>query len=91
LAESDPNAKAMRLPKLIRHRKGEATVYGKSKRCPFYRIVYRADSQTEFKQSQRAAPKKLDYSEETPDSRLAAKARKLTVNNAENISTRPRG
>lgn len=30
-----------------------------------------------MKQPQRAAPKKLDYPDETPGSRLAAKARKL--------------
>jgi hypothetical protein len=30
-----------------------------------------------MRQPQRAAPKKLDYPEETPGSRLAAKARKL--------------
>ena len=30
-----------------------------------------------MRQPQRAAPKKLDYPDETPGSRLAAKARKL--------------
>ena len=48
-AESDTNTKAMRFPKLIRHRKCEATLYGKSKRYPFYRVVYRADGKRRMK------------------------------------------
>jgi hypothetical protein len=39
----------MRFPKLIRHRKCEATIYGKSKRYPFYRVVYHADGKRPMK------------------------------------------
>ena len=39
-AESE--SKSARFPKIIRHRKSQATIYGKSKRYPFYRVVYRA-------------------------------------------------
>ncbi len=39
----------MRFPKLIRHRRCEATIYGKSKRYPFYRVVYRADGKRRMK------------------------------------------
>jgi integrase len=39
----------VRFPKTIRHRKSEATIYGKSKRYPFYRVVYRADGKRRMK------------------------------------------
>jgi hypothetical protein len=47
LAESE--SKSVRFPKIIRHRKSEATIYGKSKRYPFYRVVYRADGKRRMK------------------------------------------
>lgn len=40
-AESE--AKPMRFPKIIRHRKAEVTIYGKSENYPAYRIVWRAN------------------------------------------------
>ncbi len=39
----------MKFPKVIRHRKSEATIYGKSKLYPFYRVVYRADGKRRMK------------------------------------------
>jgi integrase len=47
LAESE--RKTVRFPKAIRHRKSEATIYGKSKRYPFYRVVCRADGKRRMK------------------------------------------
>jgi hypothetical protein len=46
-AESE--SKSVRFPKVIRHRKSEATIYGKSKRYPFYRVVFRADGKRRMK------------------------------------------
>ncbi len=39
----------MRFPKIIRHRKAEVTIYGKTKNYPFYRIAYRADGKRQMK------------------------------------------
>jgi hypothetical protein len=39
----------VRFPKVIRHRKSEATIYGKSKRYPFYRVVYRVAGKRRMK------------------------------------------
>jgi len=46
LPESEPPK--MKFPKVIRHRKAEATIYGKKKNYPFYRIAYRADGKRLF-------------------------------------------
>jgi hypothetical protein len=34
----ESGAKSMRFPFIIRHRKAEARIYGKSKNYPFYRV-----------------------------------------------------
>jgi len=35
----ESGAKSMRFPVIIRHRKAEAKIYGKSKNYPFYRVA----------------------------------------------------
>ena len=39
----------MRFPKTIKHRKAEATIYGRSKSYPFYRVAYHVDGHRRMK------------------------------------------
>jgi hypothetical protein len=46
---TESESESVRFPKIIRHRKSEATIYGESKRYPFYRVVCRADGERRMK------------------------------------------
>lgn len=39
----------MKFPKVIKHRKAEVTIYGKSRSYPFYRLAYGVNGQRQMK------------------------------------------
>lgn len=49
-AQNEPESGAkVRFPKTIKHRRAEATIYGKSKAYPFFRVAYHVDGKRHMK------------------------------------------
>ena len=48
-AEGSGPPAVMRFPRIIRHKKAEATIYGKTKAYPCYRLAYRVNGQRKLK------------------------------------------